>query len=122
MPPHGPCPSDTTVTVYERELRPGGHSHTVTVDYDGEPIAVDTGFIVYNEFNYPDFTQLLAHLRVETVASNMSFALSADNGRFEWKGGGGNLAACSAGCSRSRRTCCRRRTCGCCATSCASTR
>jgi uncharacterized protein len=76
------------VTVYERELRPGGHSHTVTVDYDGEAIAVDTGFIVYNELNYPEFTQLLAHLRVDTVASDMSFALSADNGRFEWKGGG----------------------------------
>jgi predicted NAD/FAD-binding protein len=76
------------VTVYERELRPGGHSHTVTVDYDGEAIAVDTGFIVYNELNYPQFTQLLAHLGVETVASDMSFALSADQGRFEWKGGG----------------------------------
>jgi predicted NAD/FAD-binding protein len=79
------------VTVYERELRPGGHSHTVTVDYDGERIAVDTGFIVFNELNYPEFTQLLAHLGVETVASDMSFALSADNGRFEWKGGGSNL-------------------------------
>ena len=33
------------VTVYERELRPGGHSHTVTVDYDGQRIAVDIGFI-----------------------------------------------------------------------------
>jgi predicted NAD/FAD-binding protein len=81
------------VTVYERELRPGGHSHTVTVDYDGVPIAVDTGFIVYNELNYPDFKQLLSHLNVETVASSMSFALSADNGRFEWKGGGTGLAS-----------------------------
>jgi predicted NAD/FAD-binding protein len=79
------------VTVYERELRPGGHSHTVTVDYDGDKIAVDTGFIVCNELNYPEFTQLLAHLGVETVASDMSFALSADNGRFEWKGGGASL-------------------------------
>jgi len=70
------------VTVYERELRPGGHSHTVTLDYDGERVAVDTGFIVYNVHNYPEFTQLLAHLGVETVASDMSFALSADNGRF----------------------------------------
>jgi uncharacterized protein len=85
------------VTVYEREIRPGGHSHTVTVDYDGEQVAVDTGFIVYNEQNYPDFTQLLAHLGVETVASCMSFALSADNGRFEWKGGGGNLASLLGG-------------------------
>jgi predicted NAD/FAD-binding protein len=81
------------VTVYERELRPGGHSHTVTVDYDGASIAVDTGFIVFNELNYPNFTQLLAHLNVETVASSMSFALSADNGRFEWKGGGTGLAS-----------------------------
>ena len=78
------------VTVYERELRPGGHSHTVTIDYDGTPIAVDTGFIVYNELNYPDLTALFAHLGVETVESCMSFAVTADSGRFEWKGGGNN--------------------------------
>jgi predicted NAD/FAD-binding protein len=76
------------VTVYERELRPGGHSHTVTIDYEGEPISVDTGFIVYNELNYPDLTALFQHLGVKTVASCMSFAVSANNGRFEWKGGG----------------------------------
>ncbi len=76
------------VTVYERELRPGGHSHTVTIDYDGTPVAVDTGFIVYNELNYPGFTTMLAHLGVETVESCMSFAVTADAGRFEWKGGG----------------------------------
>ncbi len=75
------------VTVYERELRPGGHSHTVTIDYDGTPVAVDTGFIVYNELNYPGFTTMLAHLGVETVESCMSFAVTADAGRFEWKGG-----------------------------------
>jgi len=77
-------------TVYDRELRPGGHSHTVTIDYDGTPVAVDIGFIVYNELNYPDLTALFAHLGVETVASCMSFAVSADAGRFEWKGGGEN--------------------------------
>jgi uncharacterized protein len=37
------------VTVYDRELKPGGHSHTVTIDYDSAPVAVDIGFIVYNE-------------------------------------------------------------------------
>ena len=78
------------VTVYERELRPGGHSHTVSIDYDGARIAVDIGFIVYNELNYPDLTALFAHLGVETVESCMSFAVSADGGRFEWKGGGDN--------------------------------
>ena len=76
------------VTVYDREIRPGGHSHTVTIDYDGTAVAVDTGFIVYNELNYPDLTALFAHLDVETVESCMSFAVSADAGRFEWKGGG----------------------------------
>jgi len=76
------------VTVYDRELRPGGHSHTVTIDYGGKPLAVDIGFIVYNELNYPDLTALFAHLGVETVESCMSFAVTADAGRFEWKGGG----------------------------------
>jgi predicted NAD/FAD-binding protein len=78
------------VTVYDREIRPGGHSHTVTIDYDGTQLAVDIGFIVYNELNYPDLTALFAHLGVETVESCMSFAVTADAGRFEWKGGGSN--------------------------------
>jgi predicted NAD/FAD-binding protein len=78
------------VTVYDREIRPGGHSHTVTIDYDGTPLAVDIGFIVYNELNYPDLTALFAHLGIETAASCMSFAVTADAGRFEWKGGGGS--------------------------------
>jgi hypothetical protein len=85
------------VTVYDRELRPGGHSHTVTIDYDGSPVAVDIGFIVYNELNYPDLTELFAHLDVETVESCMSFAVTADGGRFEWKGGGDTWAETARG-------------------------
>ena len=78
------------VTVYERDLRVGGHSHTVSIDYNGTPLAVDTGFIVYNELNYPDLTAMFEYLGVETVESCMSFAVTADTGRFEWKGGGNN--------------------------------
>jgi uncharacterized protein len=78
------------VTVYDRELRPGGHSHTVTIDYDGTNIDVDVGFIVYNELNYPELTALFAQLGIETVESCMSFAVTADQGSFEWKGGGDN--------------------------------
>ena len=85
------------VTVYEREIRPGGHSHTVTVDYDGTPIAVDIGFIVYNELNYPDLTAMFDHLGVATRESCMSFAVTADSGRFEWKGGGDNWRQLTAG-------------------------
>jgi predicted NAD/FAD-binding protein len=85
------------VTVYDRDIRPGGHSHTVTIDYDGTQLAVDIGFIVYNELNYPDLTALFEHLDVETVESCMSFAVSADCGRFEWKGGGANWRETAGG-------------------------
>lgn len=64
------------VTVYEAAKRTGGHAATVEIDYDGVPIAVDTGFIVYNEPNYPNFTRLLQRLGVATQASDMSFSVS----------------------------------------------
>lgn len=74
------------VVIYEAERRPGGHTATVDIDYDGTSVAVDTGFIVYNELNYPNLTALFAHLDVKTHASNMSFSMSLDNGRLEWSG------------------------------------
>ncbi|WP_099867823.1 NAD(P)/FAD-dependent oxidoreductase [Pararhizobium haloflavum] len=76
------------VTLFEKEARPGGHTATVDVDYDGVRIPVDTGFIVYNEVNYPNLTALFAHLGVATHESNMSFSLSLDQGRLEWSGDG----------------------------------
>jgi hypothetical protein len=74
------------VTILEKERRIGGHSHTVDVDYDGAPIAVDTGFIVYNEVNYPNLTALFRRLDVPTKPTRMTFGFSADHGRFEWQG------------------------------------
>lgn len=74
------------VTVYEQSERPGGHTATVDIDYDGTPVSVDTGFIVYNELNYPNLTALFAHLGVDTHDSDMSFALSLDHGKLEWGG------------------------------------
>ena len=74
------------VTIYEKQRSPGGHAATVDIDYDGAPIAVDTGFIVYNEDNYPLLTRLFDQLGVETRTSDMSFSVSLDNGRFEWSG------------------------------------
>lgn len=74
------------ITVYERRDRPGGHSATVEVDYDGTPVAVDTGFIVYNEHNYTNLTALFDRLGVATEPSNMGFAVSAPAARLEWSG------------------------------------
>jgi predicted NAD/FAD-binding protein len=74
------------VTVYEREDWIGGHSHTVEVPGADGPVAVDTGFIVYNEKNYPNLTALFAHLDVPTKRSCMEFAVSLDDGAFEYAG------------------------------------
>ncbi len=74
------------VTLYEKRPRAGGHSATVEVDYDGTPVPVDTGFIVYNDLNYPNLVELFHHLEVETTASDMSFAVSIGEGLVEWSG------------------------------------
>ncbi len=75
------------VTLFEKSARLGGHANTLTIDYDGAEIAVDTGFIVYNDHNYPNLVGLLDHLGVETFASDMSFAVSDPDG-LEWSSNG----------------------------------
>jgi predicted NAD/FAD-binding protein len=75
---------DHEVTVFEAGDRIGGHTHTVPVELDGERHAVDTGFIVYNERTYPNFTKLLAQLRVETQPSDMSFGVVCEESGIEW--------------------------------------
>lgn len=72
------------VVLYERADRLGGHSNTVTAVTAAGEQAVDTGFIVFNEVTYPNFTALLDHLGVPTKVSDMSFAVSRDEGRFEY--------------------------------------
>lgn len=76
------------VTLYEREARPGGHANTVIVPGgEGyEPVAVDTGFIVYNDATYPNLIRLFDMIGVATVASEMSFSVSIDGGRLEYAG------------------------------------
>ncbi len=72
------------VTVFERETRIGGHSNTVDVVDGNTQTPVDTGFIVYNEAAYPNLTALFEHLQVPTRPSDMSFAVSLDNGGLEY--------------------------------------
>ena len=72
------------ITVYEKNDRIGGHSNTVDASVDQVKTPVDTGFIVYNELNYPNLTALFKHLDVPTKASEMSFAASLGDGDFEY--------------------------------------
>ncbi len=72
------------ISVYEAQPRLGGHSHTLTIDYDGEQIPVDAGFVVYNNQNYPNLKALFKQLHVATEPSDMSFAVSTANGAIEW--------------------------------------
>lgn len=76
------------VSLYESEARLGGHSNTVLAPTGDTMTPVDTGFIVFNAKNYPNLTAMLAHLGVETVATDMSFAASLDGGELEYGSSG----------------------------------
>jgi predicted NAD/FAD-binding protein len=75
------------VTLFEADDRLGGHAHTVKAPGRKGPVAVDTGFIVYNEPNYPNFTALLKHLGVESRSADMALSVSLDDGDFEYSSG-----------------------------------
>ncbi len=74
------------VTVFEANRYLGGHTNTVDVTVGGVTHPVDTGFLVYNRRTYPNLCALFAHLGVESVASDMSFAVSFLDRDLEWAG------------------------------------
>jgi uncharacterized protein len=74
------------VVLFESGGYLGGHTNTVDVTLEGKTCGVDTGFLVYNEHTYPNLVALFDELGVATVASDMSFAVSAHGGALEWAG------------------------------------
>jgi uncharacterized protein len=78
------------VTVFEAGAYAGGHTNTIRVDTPNETHEVDTGFIVFNDRNYPNFERLLATLGVAWQESTMSFSVSDGIGQFEYSGASPN--------------------------------
>ena len=74
------------VTIFEANDYPGGHTNTVDVELAGRTWAVDTGFIVFNDWTYPNFIAMLEELGVAWQPSNMSFSLSCERTGLEYNG------------------------------------
>jgi predicted NAD/FAD-binding protein len=73
--------------IYEANAYAGGHTNTIRVDTPTETLDIDTGFIVFNDRNYPNFERLLARVGVSSQPSEMSFSVSDEGGDFEYSSG-----------------------------------
>ncbi len=74
------------IVVYEAASYAGGHTNTVRVDTAEATHSLDTGFVVMNDRNYPNFTRLLDRLGVARQPTHMSFSVKAEEGDFEYSG------------------------------------
>ena len=78
--------SEHDITVFEAADHVGGHTHTHTIDDNGRPLAIDTGFIVFNDWTYPNFIALLDELGVASQPGEMSFGVKCERSGLEYKG------------------------------------
>ena len=78
------------VTLFEQHSYLGGHTNTVDITVEGITYPVDTGFLVFNDWTYPNLIALLKHLVVEVAPSDMSFGIklldAQGRGKLEWCG------------------------------------
>lgn len=77
---------DHDVTLFEANDYLGGHTNTRDVEWEGRRYAIDTGFIVFNDWTYPNFIAMLTELGVAWQPSNMSFSLRCDRTGLEYNG------------------------------------
>lgn len=74
------------VSLYEANDYLGGHTHTQQVDVAGRTYPVNTGFIVFNDWTYPNFIKLMTELGVKSEDSDMSFSVRCENTGLEYNG------------------------------------
>ncbi|MBX2852797.1 MAG: FAD-dependent oxidoreductase [Phycisphaeraceae bacterium] len=75
------------ITVFDKAGYVGGHTNTLDVELGGQTYAVDTGFIVFNDWTYPNFIKLIDRLGVPSRASTMTFSVACDQTGLEYNGG-----------------------------------
>ena len=74
------------VVVYEANSELGGHTATKTIEHDGASYNIDTGFIVFNDWTYPNFIKLLREIDVPWQDTSMGFSVFYPDGNFEYAG------------------------------------
>lgn len=74
------------IQIFEANDYVGGHTRTVDVNVDGQPYAIDTGFIVFNDWTYPNFKRLMADINVPYQDTEMSFSVVDSHLKFEYSG------------------------------------
>ncbi|PYY92054.1 FAD-dependent oxidoreductase [Pseudomonas sp. TKO26] len=74
------------IRVFEAGSWIGGHTHTVEVSHNGETQSVDTGFIVFNDWTYPNFIRLLGQIGVKFKPTEMSFSVCDPVSGLEYNG------------------------------------
>lgn len=77
---------DHDITVFEANGYVGGHTNTVDVDYKGDKLAIDTGFIVHNDRTYPNLQRLFRELNIAVDPTEMSFSVRCDRTGTEYNG------------------------------------
>ena len=74
------------IDVFEQNDWIGGHTHTVDISLNGTSYAVDTGFIVFNEWTYPRFLNLLSEIGLSHQDTDMSFSVMSETTGIEYAG------------------------------------
>ncbi len=74
------------LTIYEQNDYVGGHTNTVTVDEDGTPVYIDTGFMVFNYKTYPNLCRLFEDIKAPVKKTDMSFSVQHLPSGLEYSG------------------------------------
>ena len=87
--------ADHEVTVFEASKRIGGHTATMDVELGTRKYAIDTGFIVFNDWTYPNFIALLEGLGVASTPTDMGFSVADAETGLEYSGASLNTPVCT---------------------------